>query len=112
MCPSDLEEEVRDIHTPTPCQVRSYHFNSFSIENSEEQNSDSEAEDKTRQSSNRKRNEIQLPPLVINSPADLIKLVPRRPLPERDNLTEDSFESSASGNEASSQASNFTKENE
>ena len=112
VCPSDPEEEVRDIHTPTPCQVRSYHFSSFFIEHSEEQNSDSEAEDKTRQSSNRNRNEIQLPPLVINSPADLIKLVPRRPFPERDNLTEDSFESSASENEAPSQASTFTNENE
>ena len=112
MCPSDPEDEVRDIHTPTPCKVRSYHFSSFFVEHSEEQNSDSEAEDKTRQSSNRNRNEIQLPPLVINSPADLIKLVPRRPFPERDNLTEDSFESSASGNEASSQASNFTNDNE
>ena len=29
VCPSDPEEEVRDIHTPTPCQVRSYHFSSF-----------------------------------------------------------------------------------
>ena len=112
VCPSDPEEEVRDIHTPTPCQVRSYHFSSFFIEHSEEQNSDSEAEDKTRQSSNRNRNEIQLPPLVINSPADLIKLVPPRPFPERDNLTEDSFESSASENEAPSQASNFTDDNE
>ena len=110
VCPSDPEEEVRDIHSPTPCQVRSYHFNSFSIENSEEQNSDSEAEDKTRQSSNRKRNEIQLPPLVINSPADLIKLVPRRSFPERANLTEDSFESSLSDDEAPNQAtSQFTK---
>ena len=113
MCPSDPEEEVRDIHTPTPCQVRSYHFNSFSIEHSEEQNSDLEAEDKTRQSSNRKRNEIQLPPLVINSPADLIKLVPRRSFPERDNLTEDSSESSASEDEARNQAtSQFTTVNE
>ena len=109
VCPSDPEEEVRDIYTPTPCQVRSYHFSSFFIELSEEQNSDSEAEDKTRQSSNRNRNEIQLPPLVINSPADLIKLVPRR---HRDNLTEDSFESTANENEAPSQASNFTNENE
>ena len=112
VCPSDPEEEVRDIHTPTPCQVRSYHFSSFFIEHSEEQNSDSEAEDKTRQSSNCNRNEIQLPPLVINSPADLIKLVPRRPFPEQDNLTEDSFESSASENEAPGQASNFTDDNE
>ena len=111
VCPSDPEEEVRDIHTPTPCQVRPYHFSSFFIEHSEEQNSDSEVEDKTRQTSNRNRNEIKLPPLVINSPADLIKLVPRRPFPERDNLTEDSFESSASENEAPSQASNFTNEN-
>ena len=112
VCPSDPEEEVRDIHTPTPCQVRSYHFSSFFIEHSEEQNSDSEAENKRRQSSDSNRNEIQLPPLVINSPADLIKLVPRRPFPERDNPTEDSFESSASENEAPSQASNFTNENE
>ena len=49
---------------------------------------------------------------MINSPADLIKLVPRRPFPEREKLTEDSFESSASENEASSQASNFTEDNE
>ena len=112
VCPSDPEEEVRDIHNPTPCKERSYHFSSFFVEHLEERNSDSEAEDKTRQSSNRNRNELQLPPLVINSPADLIKLVPWRPFPERDNLTEDSFESSASENEASSQASNFTNENE
>ena len=49
---------------------------------------------------------------MINSPADLIKLVPRRPFSERENLTEDSFESSASENEATSQASNFTDDNE
>ena len=76
VCPSDPEEEVRDIHTPTPCKERSYHFSSFFVEHLEERNGDSEAEDKTRQSSNRNRNELQLPPLVINSPADLIKLVP------------------------------------
>ena len=49
---------------------------------------------------------------MINSPADLIKLVSRRSFPERENLTEDSFESSASENEASSQGSSFTEDNE
>ena len=78
VCPSDPEEEVRGTHTPLHSQVRSHHFGSFFIEHSEEQNSDSEDENKTAQSSNRNRNEIQLPPLVMNSPADLIKLVPTR----------------------------------
>ena len=49
---------------------------------------------------------------MINSPADLIKLVSRGSFPERENLTEDSFESSASANEASSQGSSFTEDNE
>lgn len=49
---------------------------------------------------------------MINSPADLIKLVPRRPFSERENLSEDSIESSVSENEATSQASNFTDDNE
>ena len=49
---------------------------------------------------------------MINSPADLTKLVPRRAFPERDNLTEDSFESGVSENEATGQAGNFTDENE
>ena len=31
VCPSDPEQEVRDIHTPTPCQIRSYQFSSFFI---------------------------------------------------------------------------------
>ena len=55
---------------------------------------------------------MQLPPLVINSPADLIKLVPQRPFPERDNPTKDLFESSASESEATSQVSSFTVDNE
>ena len=49
---------------------------------------------------------------MINSPAELIKLVPRRPFPERDNPTEDLFESSASEKEATSRVSNFTVDNE
>ena len=110
--PSDPEAEIRDIHTPTPCQVRLHHFSSLFIEHSEEQNSDLEGGEKTAQFSNRNRSKVQLPPLVINSPADLIKLVPRRPFPERDNLSEDSFESSASDDEAWNQAtSQFTTVN-
>ena len=50
---------------------------------------------------------------MINSPADLTKLVPRRSFPERDNLIEDSFASSASEDEARNQAtSQFTTVNE
>ena len=94
VCPSD-PEEVRDIHTPTPCQVRSYHFSSFFIERSEEQNSDSEDEDKPDQSPNRNRNEVPLPLLVINSPADLIKLVPQRAFREESVSSETSVDSSS-----------------
>ena len=95
VCPSDPEEEVRDIHTPTPCQVRSYQFSSFFIEHWEEQNSDSEDEEKPDQSSNRNRNEVQLPPLVINSPADLIKLVPQRAFREESVSSETSVDLSS-----------------
>ena len=84
----------------------------FYIEHSKEESSDSDIEDNPDQSPNRRNKAIQLPPLVINTLADLIKLVPPRPFPERENLTEDSFESSASENEATSQASNFTDDNE
>ena len=108
---SDSEEQLHDTHTPRTCPERSYQFNPFYIEHSKEESSDSDIDDKPDQSSNRNRNAIQLPSLVINSPADLIKLVLRRPFSERDNLTEDWFESSVSENEATSQASNFTDDN-
>lgn len=74
---SDSEEELHDTHTPRTCPERSYQFSPFYIEHSKEESSDSDTDDKPEQSSNRNRNEVQLPPLVINSPADLIKLVPR-----------------------------------
>ena len=113
VCPSDSEEELRDSHTPRTCPERSYQFSPFYIEHSKEESSDSDIDDKPEQSPNRRGNAIQLPPLVINSPADLIKLVPRRSFPERDHLTEDSFESSASEDEARNQAtSQFTTVNE
>ena len=86
---SDSEEQLHDTHTPRTCPERSYQFNPFYIEHSKEESSDSDIDDKPDQSSNRNRNAIQLPSLVINSPADLIKLVLRRPFSERDNLTED-----------------------
>ena len=104
---SDSEEQLHDTHTPRTCPERSHQFNPLYIEHSKEESSDSVVNDKPDQSSNRNRNAIQLPSLVINSPADLIKLVPRRPFSERDNLTEDSLESSVSENEATSQASNL-----
>ena len=110
--PSNFEEELRDKHTPRTCPEQSYQFSPFYIEHSKEESSDSNIDDKPDQSPDRRDNAIPLPPLVINSPADLIKLVSRRPFPERDNLTDDSFESSASENEATSQASNFTDNNE
>ena len=112
VCPSDTAEQLRDSYTPRTCPERSYQFSPFYIEHPKEESSDSDIDDKPDQSSNRRNDAIQLPPLVINSPADLIQLVPRRPFPERDNLTEDSFESSASENEASGEASNFTEDNE
>ena len=112
VCPSDSEEQLHDTHTPRTCLERSYQFSPFYIEHSKGESSDSDIDNKPDQSPNSRNNVIQLPPLVINSPADLIKLVPRRPFSERENLTEDSFESSASENEATSQASNFTDDNE
>ena len=95
VCPSDPEEEVPDIHTPTPCLVRSYQFSSFFIEHSEEQNSDLEDEDKPDQSSHRNRNEVQLPPPMINSTADLIKLVPQRAFREESVSSGTSVDSSS-----------------
>ena len=112
VCPSDSEEQLHDTHTPRTCLERSYQFSPFYIEHSKGESSDSDIDNKPDQSPNGRNNVIQLPPLVINSTADLIKLVPRRPFSERENLTEDSFESSASENEATSQASNFTDDNE
>ena len=112
VCLSDSEEEIRDTHTPRTCPERSYQLSPFYIEHSKEESSDSDIDDNPDQSPNRRNKAIQLPPLVINTLADLIKLVPPRPFPERENLTEDSFESSASENEATSQASNFTDDNE
>ena len=112
VCLSDSEEEIRDTQTPRTCPERSYQLSPFYIEHSKEESSDSDIDDNPDQSPNRRNKAIQLPPLVINTLADLIKLVPPRPFPERENLTEDSFESSASENEATSQASNFTDDNE
>ena len=110
VCLSDTEEQLRDSYTPRTCPERSYQFSPFYIEHSKEESIDSDIDDKPDQSPNRRKNAVQLPPLVINSPADLIKLVPRRSFPERANLTEDSFESSTSEDEAPSQAiSQFTK---
>ena len=112
VCPSDSEEELRDPHTSRTCPERSYQFSPFYIVYSKEESSDSDIDDKPDQSPNRGNNAIQLPSLAINSPADLIKLVSRRSFPERESLTEDTFESSASENEASSQGSSFTEDNE
>ena len=112
VCPSDSEGELHDTHTPRTCLKQSYQFSPFYIEHSKGESSDSDIDNKPDQSPNGRNNAIQLPPLVINSPADLIKLVPQRPFSERDNLTKDTFESSASENEATSQASNFTDDNE
>ena len=113
VCLSDTEEQLRDSHTPRTCPERSYQFSPFYIEHSKGERRDSDIDDKPDQSPTSRNNAIQLPPLVINSPTDLIKLVPRRPFPERDNTTEDSFESSASEVEAPNQAtSQFTTVNE
>ena len=109
VCPSDSQEQL---HEPRTCPERSYQFSPFYIEHSKGQSSNSNIDDKPNQSPNSRNNAIQLPPLVINSPAYLIILVPRRLFSERDNLTEDSLKSSASENEATSQASNFTDDNE
>ena len=111
LCVPERLQRTTSGHTQT-CPERSYQFSPFYIEHGKEESSDSDIDDKPDQSSNRRNDAIQLQPLVINSPADLIKLVPRRPFPERDNLTEDSFESSASEDEASSEARNFAEDNE
>ena len=76
--PSDSEEQLHETHTPRTCLERSYQFSPFYIQHSKEESNDSDIDDKPDQCSNRNRNEVQLPPLVINSPADLIKLVPQR----------------------------------
>lgn len=92
---SDSEEELHDTHTPRTCPERSYQFSPFYIEHSKEESSDSDTDDKPDQSSNRNRNEVQLPPLVINSPADLIKLVPRSAFRGESVSSETSVDSSS-----------------
>ena len=91
MHPSDSEEQLHDTHTPRTCPEQSYQFSPFYIEHSKEESNDSDIDD---QSSNRNRNEVQLPPLVINSPADLIKLVPQRAFREESVSSETSVDSS------------------
>ena len=66
VCPSDSEEEIRDTHTPRTCPERSYQFSSFYIEQSKEESSDFDIDDKPDESPNLRNNAIQLPPLVIN----------------------------------------------
>ena len=97
MYPSDCEKELRDTHTPWTCPERSYQFSPFYIEHSKEESSDFYIDYKPDQSSNRScsRNEVQLPPLVINSHADLIKLVPRRAFREESVSNETSVDSSS-----------------
>ena len=94
---SDCEKELRDTHTPWTCPERSYQFSPFYIEHSKEESSDFYIDYKPDQSSNRScsRNEVQLPPLVINSHADLIKLVPRRAFREESVSSETSVDSSS-----------------
>ena len=93
--PSDSEEQLHETHTPRTCPERSYQFSPFYVEHSKEESNDSHIDDKPDQSSNRNRNEVQLPPLVINSPADLIKLVPQRAFREESVSSETSVDSSS-----------------
>lgn len=95
VCPSDTEEQLRDSHTPRTCPERSYQFSPFYIEHSKEESSDSDIDDNPDQSVNHNRNQIQLPPLVINSPADLIKLVPQRTFCEESVSSETSVDPSS-----------------
>ena len=93
--PSDSEEQLHETHTPRTCPERSYQFSPFYVEHSKEESNDSDIDDQPDQSSNRNRNEVQLPPLVINSPADLIKLVPQRAFREESVSSETSVDSSS-----------------
>ena len=97
MHPSDCEKELCDTHTPWTCPERWYQFSPFYIEHSKEESSDFYIDYKPDQSSNRScsRNEVQLPPLVINLHADLIKLVPRRAFREESVSNETSVDSSS-----------------
>ena len=93
--PSDSEEELRDTHTPRTCPERSYQFSPYYIEHSKEESSDSDSDDTPDQSPNRRNNAVQLLPQVINSPSDLIKLVPQRAFREESVSSETSVDSSS-----------------
>ncbi|CAH3179761.1 unnamed protein product, partial [Porites lobata] len=88
---ADLSDEDREaLFAELP-----FHFLSSPESDTEEESNDSHIDDKPDQSSNRNRNEVQLPPLVINSPADLIKLVPQRAFREESVSSETSVDSSS-----------------
>ena len=93
--PSDSEEQLHDTHTPRTCCERSYQLSPFYIEHSKEESSDSNIDDKPDQSPNRRDSAMQSSPLVINSPADLIKLVPQRAFCEESVSSETSIDSSS-----------------
>ena len=93
--PRHSEEELRDTHTLRTCPKRSYQLSSFYIEHSKEESSDSNIDDKLDQSPSHRDHAIQSPPLVINSPTDLIKLVPQKAFREESVSSETSVDSSS-----------------
>ena len=117
------EEELLEARTP-PCSpdfgtqdcssnpaVRSYQFSPVYISSTRREDSDSNYEEETSQFPDREGNAVPLPPLVINSPADLIKLCPRRTFSDEDHFVSPHFEPSTS-EDASSSSSESTEETE
>ena len=117
------EEELLEARTP-PCSPdfgsqdclsnpapRSYQFSPVYISSTRREDSDSNYEEETSQFPDREENAVPLPPLVINSPADLIKLCPRRTFSDKDHFVSPHFEPSTS-EDASSSSSESTEETE
>ena len=99
-----------DFHT-NPAS-RAYHFSPIYIRSTVQEDKESDDEEDTVESSSPKANTVYLRPLLINSPADLVKLVPRRTLNEEDRSSETSSTFSASQDETRSPFPNSPEENE
>ena len=117
------EEELLEARTP-PCSpdfgsqdclsnpaVRSYQFSPDYISSTRRKDGDINYEEETAQFPDREESAVPLPPLVINSPADLIKLCPRTTFSDENHFDNPHFKRSTS-EDASSSSSKSTEETE
>ena len=100
--------DTRDRQANTP--VRSYQFSPVYISSTRRNDRDTDYKTEAAQFPNREENAVPLSPLVICSPADLIKLVRRRKSSDGDNISDVSLESSISEDEFSKSSEKTTSE--